>query len=107
LPAVLPDHVRDEIERSATLLTAGFGLTGVPRIDFLWDGADRIVFCEVNSIPGALGLYLWDAAGIPRVQVLRDVLAEALAGPVRRPQWVASSDGSALRVAGNIAAKLV
>jgi D-alanine-D-alanine ligase len=107
LPAALPPSIREEIERCAEVLLLGFGLTGVPRIDFLWDGADGLVFCEVNSIPGALGLYLWDAAGVPRVQVLRDMVAEALAGPVRRPQWAATSDGAALRVAGNIAAKLV
>jgi D-alanine-D-alanine ligase len=107
LPAVLPPAIREEIERCAEVLLLGFGLGGVPRIDFLWDGADGLVFCEVNSIPGALGLYLWDAAGVPRVQVLRDMIAEALAGPVRRPHWAATSDGSALRVAGNIASKLV
>jgi D-alanine-D-alanine ligase len=107
LPAVLPPAIREEIERCATILQMGFGLTGVPRIDFLWDGADGLVFCEVNSIPGALGLYLWDAAGVPRVQVLKDMIAEALAGPVRRPHWAATSDGAALRVAGNIASKLV
>ncbi len=107
LPAVLPSHIRDEIERCAQVLVLGFGLSGVPRIDFLWDGADGLVFCEVNSIPGALGLYLWDAAGVSRAQVLKDLIAEAMAGPLRRPQWAATSDGSALRVAGNIAAKLV
>ena len=107
LPAELPAHIREEIERCAQVLVLGFGLTGVPRIDFLWDGGDGLVFCEVNSIPGALGLYLWNAAGVPRVQVLQDMVAEALAGPLRRPQWAATSDGAALRVAGNIASKLV
>lgn len=107
LPAVLPDGVRSEIERCAQVLMLGFGLTGVPRIDFLWDGADEVVFCEVNSIPGALGLYLWDAGGVPRVKVLHDLVAEAVAAPLRRPHWAATSDGAALRVAGNINSKLI
>lgn len=106
LPARLPDAISTTIRRDALAIVAAMGLTGLPRIDFLWDGADQVVLCEVNSIPGALGLYLWEADGQGRLEVLDAWIAEALDSPAACPQWSGSSDGSALRVAGSIASKL-
>ncbi len=106
LPAEIPDSVADAIGRYALALVPVLGLSGAPRIDFLWDGADRIVLCEVNSIPGAWGNHLWQAAGVPRLALYRDLLAEARAAKPGLPQWAATSDGAALRMSGSIAAKL-
>jgi D-alanine-D-alanine ligase len=106
LPANLPAKVREQILDHAHTLVAAFGITGAPRIDFLWDGADEIVLCEVNAIPGAWGAYLWQAIGVPPVRLYRDLIDEARGGPVLEPQWAATSDGKALRAAGSIAAKL-
>ncbi len=106
LPAEIPDEIAEQIRTSALALVEALNMTGLPRIDFLWDGADQVVLCEVNAIPGALGLYLWEAIGIDRATVLGDWVAEALAEPAMRPHWAATADGSALRVAGSIASKL-
>lgn len=106
LPAEIPSHIAEQIQHAALTLVSALALTGLPRIDFLWDGADQVMLCEVNSIPGALGLYLWEAIGIERARVLGDWIAEALAEPIMRPHWAATADGSALRVAGSIASKL-
>jgi D-alanine-D-alanine ligase len=106
LPANLPEAVSTRICQMAKDVYSLIGRTGIPRIDFLWDGADDILLCEVNSIPGAYGLYLWDAAGTTRVQALEHLLQEARSLPVQPFHWAATSDGSALRVAGSIASKL-
>jgi len=106
LPADIPDNIASSIEGGAIRIVREMGLTGAPRVDFLWDGRDRVVLCEVNAIPGALGLYLWQAAGVAREQVLDDMLTEAKTAGPRPFQWVASSDGTALRVAGSVASKL-
>ncbi|KAA0234563.1 MAG: D-alanine--D-alanine ligase [Acidimicrobiales bacterium] len=106
LPARLPTSTEEKIRAAATSITDTFGLTGCPRIDFLWDGAESLRLCEINSIPGALGMYLWSAAGIPRAQLLGDLLTEARESRPWRPQWSASSDGTALRIAGSVAQKL-
>ena len=50
------------------------GLTGIVRIDFLSDGTEAFVN-EVNSIPGALSLYLWPDT--PPADVLVAALEEA------------------------------
>lgn len=106
LPADIPDAVADTIRGYATALVPVLDLSGAPRIDFLWDGADQIVLCEVNSIPGAWGTHLWLAAGVSRLQLYRDLLAEARAAKPGLAQWAATSDGAALRMSGSIAAKL-
>ena len=77
LPADIPAKIADTIREYAALLVPALDLSGAPRIDFLWDGADEVVLCEVNSIPGAWGNHLWQATDVPRLQLYRDLLAEA------------------------------
>jgi D-alanine-D-alanine ligase len=81
-------------------------LTGIVRVDLLLDEKTGDLFVnEVNSIPGAMALYLW-APTAPAAQVLKDALIEARD---RRTVLPTSGFGSgiALRKAGGIAGKLV
>ena len=107
LPANIPATVRDEINEHAVRLAQTMDLTGAPRFDFLWDGDAKVVFCEVNPIPGAWGNYLWRESGIDRMELYEDLLAEADSSSARPHQWAPSSDGRALRMASPIAAKLL
>jgi D-alanine-D-alanine ligase len=107
LPADLPADLANDLERYAVTIVTAMGLTGLPRVDFLWDGSKEVRLCEVNAIPGALGLYLWEAKGARRVDVLRDWIQEGRTSRPMRPQWSPSSDGAALRSANSIAAKLM
>jgi D-alanine-D-alanine ligase len=106
LPADLPGEVAARVEGAALAVAETVGLTGVPRVDFLYDGADRLALCEVNAVPGSLGLYLWAALGIDRAQVVADLVAEARAGRVGEAHWSAATDGAALRAAATVASKL-
>jgi D-alanine-D-alanine ligase len=106
LPADLPDAVAQRVRDAATTVSRLWGPTGAARVDFLWDGADDVRLCEVNAIPGSWGAYLWAAAGVGRETLLGDLIDEALAAPLSRPQWAATSTGSALRAAGTITSKL-
>lgn len=106
VPADIPEGVRRSIVEHSTALAQAMGLTGAPRIDFLWDGGADVRLCEVNSIPGAWGNHLWRASGIARDRLYLDLIAEAEAVPAVPPQWSGSSDGRALSMSGTIAAKL-
>jgi D-alanine-D-alanine ligase len=106
LPAKLPDAVAETIRHSARTMTTAFGLTGIARIDFLWDQADRVYFNEVNSIPGGMSLYLWKGSGADPRQVILDAVEEATSDPAYRRWTSVGADGRALRSAGSIAAKL-
>jgi D-alanine-D-alanine ligase len=106
LPAAVPDSVSLAIKSAALKVVHALGLTGLPRIDFMWDGEEAVQFCEVNPIPGAMGLYLWAASGAARESILQSWIDEALTGPILPAQWAASSDGAALKVASSISTKL-
>ena len=108
LPAVLPADVESKVVESASRLAALVGLRGVARVDYLWDeGTGELVVNEINTIPGSLSKYLWEASSpsVPFTRLLDDMLAEATARPA--VQWsTQGADGTALRSAGTIASKL-
>ncbi len=107
LPADIPESIRSRLVSSAKVMATEMGLTGAPRFDFLWDGAEELLMCEVNPIPGAWGNYLWREAGVAKSELFVDLLQEAATGVARPHPWVATSDGRALRVSNKIAAKLL
>jgi len=105
-PAVLADGVASRAEVMARRVAEVTGLTGVVRVDLLLDETTGDLFVnEVNSIPGALSLYLW-APTVSASKVLLDALVEARDKPFSLPAGGFGS-GAALRAAGGIAGKLV
>ena len=100
-PADISEALRTKIRDLAPRVVELTGLTGVLRIDFLSDG-EEVFVNEVNSIPGALALYLW-----PEVKP-SDVLVAALEEAEHQVVRVTSNyeEGVALRAAGGIAGKL-
>jgi D-alanine-D-alanine ligase len=104
LPAVVGDDVSAEIRRLALEVARLVSLRGVARIDFLSDDHEVYVN-EVNTIPGSMARYLWIDPPLSFGTLLSDLLAEAR----ERPTHVYTShgaDGTVLRGAGSIAAKL-
>jgi D-alanine-D-alanine ligase len=105
-PAVAPTAIHEKAAELGRAVAEVTRLSGIVRVDLLWDEAKGELFVnEVNSIPGALSLYLW-APKHPALTILRDALAEAKDHPVIFPQS-GFGQGVALRAAGGIAGKLV
>ncbi len=110
LPRQFPAQVPDAVAAQATDLAAAVAevtaLTGVVRVDLLLDETSGELFVnEVNSIPGAMSLYLW-APQVVAAEVLKDALIEARDARPAAPTSGFGS-GAALRAAGGIAGKLV
>jgi D-alanine-D-alanine ligase len=81
LPADIPEKTRDEIQRLAKETFKALGCSGISRIDFLIDEAiDKIYVNEINTIPGALSWYLFEATG----KKFEDVLEEAINIAIKR-----------------------
>lgn len=57
LPADIPKELTSEIQRVSELIYRRYNLSGVVRIDFLYD--DVLYVNEVNTIPGSLSYYLF------------------------------------------------
>ncbi len=105
-PANAPKPIHQKAGELATAVAEVTRLTGIVRVDLLWDEKTGDVFVnEVNTIPGALSLYLW-APKHPALRVLEDALIEARDHPVVLPHG-GFGGGVALRAAGGLAGKLV
>lgn len=75
LPADLPDEVREEVEQVARQAFRALGSSGNSRIDFLVDEkTNKVYINEINSIPGSLAFYLWEAKGIDFSSVLDEMI---------------------------------
>ena len=75
LPADLDPKMQKEIEEIAMKAFKVLGSSGNSRIDFLVDEkAKKVYINEINSIPGSLAFYLWDAKDINFTQVLDDMI---------------------------------
>ena len=104
LPAQVPPELTDELRRQAAVVSELCQVRGVARIDFLSDGRQLYVN-EVNTIPGSLARYLWVDPPLSFATLLDDMVEEAQRRPSSQYTTV-GADGTVLRGAGAIAAKL-
>ena len=65
IPADIPEELSDKIRDISCKIFKAIGASGVVRIDYLLDGKTNEVFAnEINTIPGSLAFYLWEASGV-------------------------------------------
>lgn len=65
LPADISDEMTSEIQNLSIATFKALGCCGVVRVDFLMDcDNDKIYVNEINTIPGSLSFYLWQASGL-------------------------------------------
>ena len=75
IPAEIDKGMREEIEDIAIKAFKALGSSGNARIDFMIDEkAKKVYVNELNSIPGSLAFYLWDAKNTNFSQVLDDMI---------------------------------
>ncbi|MDE6301436.1 MAG: D-alanine--D-alanine ligase [Muribaculaceae bacterium] len=66
IPAELPEDVAAECRKLAGETFRVLGCHGVSRVDLIMDDSTGKVYVnEINTIPGSLSYYLWEAAGLP------------------------------------------
>ena len=71
VPADLTKEKSDEIRKLACDIFKALGCGGVVRIDFIIDTeTDKVYANEINTIPGSLAFYLWDATGVKYKELL-------------------------------------
>ncbi len=104
LPANLDAAVTERVRSLAGAVAELCGVRGVARVDFLCDGG-AVWVNEINTVPGSLARYLWVDPPVAFGDLLDAMVAEALARPTGRHS-ATGADGTVLRGAGTIAAKL-
>jgi D-alanine-D-alanine ligase len=79
IPAEIPEETTKLIQKLAVETFIALDGHGVSRIDFLLDKADNSVYVnEINTIPGSLAFYLWQASGKKYDVLLTDLIRLAL-----------------------------
>ena len=65
IPAEVSPEMREEIRAMAVKSFQKLGCNGVARIDFMIDEENgKFYYNEINTIPGSLAFYLWEALGM-------------------------------------------
>ncbi len=76
LPAEISDEKRNEIQDISKQVFKLIGASGVVRIDYLMDVDDnnKVYVNEINTIPGSLSFYLWEATGLKYKDMLNRLI---------------------------------
>jgi len=102
LPADISDEKRDEIQKLARETFTVLGCSGVARVDFLMDkDTDKVYVNEINTIPGALSYYLWEASGKTFEQEMDEVIDIALKRYREKEKLTFSYDQNILAMQGS------
>ena len=79
IPAELPDKMSEKIRFLAGETFRVLSCHGVSRVDVIVDAdTDKIYVNEINTIPGSLSFYLWEATGITFSQLMDKLVELAL-----------------------------
>ncbi len=79
IPADLPEAVSEKIRRMAGETFRVLSCHGVSRVDVMVDEKDSSIYVnEINTIPGSLSFYLWEASGISFTQLMDRLVQLAL-----------------------------
>jgi len=97
LPAQLTKEQRETIRELAVKTFKALDCNGVARIDFMINkDNDNIYVNEINTIPGSLAFYLWEAVGISFAQMLDRMVELALKRDRENKDIVYSFDSNIL-----------
>ena len=101
IPAELPKEQTQLIQELARETFRVLSCSGVSRIDFLVDKKDNKVYVnEINTIPGSLSFYLWEASDKNFAQLLKTLVDIALKRQRDRDNLVVSYSENIFSMSG-------
>jgi len=79
LPAKIDKKLEEKIKNLTRSVYKTLRCTGLVRIDFMVDKkTDKIYFTEINTIPGSMSFYLWEAKGLTFEEQITRSIEEAV-----------------------------
>lgn len=103
IPADISEEKTEEIQKMAQDVFKVLGCNGVSRIDFLIDTkTDKVYVNEINTIPGALSYYLWEATGKPFEKELDEIIDIAIKRHRDKEKLTFSYDQNILAMQGGV-----
>ena len=106
IPADIPEDLTQSIKEFACRTFKAIGGHGVVRIDFLMDNQSKEVFVnEINTIPGSLAFYLWEADGMKYTELLDKLVSLAFSRQRKKENLHFDIDTNILSQCGSFGAK--
>lgn len=97
IPADIPQSMSDLIQDMAKQTFLLLNCHGVVRVDFLIDkGINKIFVNEINTIPGSLSFYLWEASGKSFTDLTTKLIELALKRKREKDNLIFSYDANIL-----------
>ena len=96
IPAKQKPEIIKEIERQAILFFRTIGGKGIARVDFMVTKNGKIYFNEINTMPGSLAFYLWEASGVSFSQLVTKLIDLAIKENEDKKNLITTFDSSIL-----------
>jgi D-alanine-D-alanine ligase len=102
IPAPISSSLTQKLQDLAQHIFKVMDCSGVVRIDFFVDPSEeRICITELNTIPGSMSYYLWQATGVQYPELIDRLVAIAKARFARQKKLVTSFESNILNQAAN------
>ncbi|NTU70522.1 MAG: D-alanine--D-alanine ligase [Coriobacteriia bacterium] len=95
IPAPISDELTARIQADAKRAFTACTCDGLVRVDFLVKD-DEVTVNEINTVPGSLAFYLWEASGVAFPELLDRLLGSALKHAAARMSLTFSLDRNLL-----------
>lgn len=103
IPADLPEKVSDRIRYLAGETFRVLSCHGVSRVDVIMDEDNGEIYVnEINTIPGSLSFYLWEATGIPFDKLMDRLVALAIKRKREMERKTVSYDQNIFALSGGV-----
>lgn len=103
IPADLPVEMSDRIRYLAGETFRVLSCHGVSRVDVIVDAdTDEIYVNEINTIPGSLSFYLWEASGISFTELMNRLVSLALKRKREQEHKTVSYDQNIFSMGGGV-----
>lgn len=102
IPAILPSQIEETIKEYGINAYKFFDLSGVVRIDFLYNEDDETIYLnEINTIPGSLAFYLFDKLNISFTKLIDIIIKNAIVTKNQQLRYIKSFNSSVLSQKGS------
>lgn len=96
-PAPLNADLTQSVQDLAIQCFKSLGCQGVARMDFLMDAKTGTIYVnEINTIPGSLSFYLWEASGLPFSKLMDALVQQAIHRHRQREKRIHSLESNLL-----------
>ena len=103
IPADLPEATSDRIRFLAGETFRVLSCQGVSRVDVIMDEDNGQIYVnEINTIPGSLSFYLWEASGIPFAELMDRLVKLALKRDRQRQRKTTTYDANIFAMGGGV-----